>query len=110
MASLRTKAYARGGATATETSAGIIDQLLASDEPAIRYLARVQVLGESPASRAAARERAKIPDSPMVTTMLSEMRGSDGRIPRNTYDKWLGPHWVLAFLSEIGYPPGDKRL
>jgi hypothetical protein len=50
-----------------------------------------------------------IPASPLVTRLLSEMR-ADGLIPRGPYDKWLGGHWVLAFLSEIGYPPGDKRL
>jgi hypothetical protein len=42
--------------------------------------------------------------------MLSEMRPADGLIARGVYDKWLGGHWVLAFLSEIGYPPGDERL
>jgi hypothetical protein len=90
-------------------SATAIEQLLKSDEPAVRFLARVQGLGEDPDSRPASRERKLIPQSPRVRTMLSEMR-PDGLIPRGTYDKWLGGHWVLAFLSEIGYPPGDKRL
>jgi hypothetical protein len=96
---------------ATQTSAtnAAVEQLLASDEPAVRYLTRVQVLGESPSSRSAARDRAKIRTSPLVAKMLSEMQ-SDGLIPGNTYDKWLGGHWVLALLSEIGYPPDDKRL
>jgi len=108
MGSLSGRVYADVAVTATETSAAI-EQLLASDEPAVRYLTRVQVQGESPTSRAAARERTMIPSSPLVTKMLSEMR-PDGLIPRNPYDKWLGGHWVLAFLSEIGYPPGDERL
>jgi hypothetical protein len=94
--------------TATGTTAAV-DQLLASDEPAVRYLTRISALGESPTARAAARERAKIPSSPLVTKLLSEMR-RDGLIPRGTYDKWLGGHWALAFLSELGYSPGDKRL
>ena len=94
---------------ATKTS--VIDALLASNEPAVRYLTRVQALGESPRAKAAARERAKLrTSSPLVAKLLSEMRGGDGLIPRGTYDKWLGGHWVLAFLSELGYPPGDKRL
>src|SRR5687768_1466748 len=108
MGSLRHKVYADGVVTATGTSTAV-EQLLASSEPAVRYLARVQALGESPTSRAAARERAKIPASPIVSKMLSEMR-PDGLIPRGVYDKWLGGHWVLAFLSGIGYPPGDERL
>src|SRR5947208_192148 len=99
------------GPAVTATQIGIIDQLLASEEPAVRYLARVQVLGEKPDSPSAKRERRLIPDSPRVRTMLSEMRPANGLIRRrNTYDKWLGAHWVMTFLSELGYPPGDKRL
>src|SRR5687768_11236751 len=109
MGTLRRRVYADQTVSATETSAAI-EQLLASGEPAVRYLARVQALAESPTSRAAARERAKIPSSPLVATLLSEMQPADGLLPRGTYDKWLGGHWVLSFLSEIGYPPGDRRL
>ena len=91
--------------------APVVEQLLGSPEPAIRYLARVQAMGESPTDWGAASERAKIPSSsPLVAKLLSEVRDDDGLIPRGTYDKWLGGHWVLAFLSEIGYPPGDERL
>jgi hypothetical protein len=91
--------------------APVVKQLLESPEPAIRYLARVQAMGESPTGRGAAGERAKIPSSSaLVAKLLSEVRDDDGLISRGTYDKWLGGHWVLAFLSEIGYPPGDERL
>ena len=95
---------------ATTHDSPAVRQLLGSPEPAIRYLARVHALGESPTDWGAARERAEIPRSPLVTKLLSEMRRDDRLSKRNVYDKWLGGHWVLAFLSEIGYPPGDARL
>jgi hypothetical protein len=81
----------------------IADRLLASEEPAIQYLTRVQVLGESPTSRAARRDRAMIPRSPLVRAMFSHVDPSP-------YRKWTGPHWILAFCSELGYPPGDRKL
>src|SRR5688500_5827089 len=107
MGSLRRQVYADGVTAATGTSSAV-ERLLASSEPAVRYMARVQARGESPTSTAAARERAKIPASPIVSKLLSEKRPADGLIPRGVYDKWLGAHWVLAFLSEIGDPPGDE--
>src|ERR1043165_5231837 len=87
----------------------IEDQLLAHDEPIVRYLTRVLALGEDPDSRSVQRERARIPKSPMVRTLLSEV-GRNGLIKGSPYSKWRGSHWVMAFLSELGYPPGDKKL
>lgn len=81
----------------------IIDWLLASDEPAVRYLTRVRLLGEDPRSRAANRDRAMIPRSPLMRALFSHVDAS-------TYRKWTGPHWILAFCSELGYPPGEKKL
>ncbi len=87
----------------------IEDELLASEDPAVRYLTRVQVVGESPASKTAKRERALIPRSPVVQKLLSELRGN-GVPPEPAYSKWRGSHWVMAFLSELGYPAGDNKL
>src|SRR5688500_3624390 len=81
----------------------IVEELLSSKEAVIRYLTRVQVLGESPTSRAAKRDRAMIPRSPLVRAMFSHVEASP-------YRKWTGPHWILAFCSELGYPPGDRKL
>lgn len=90
-------------------STTIAERLLESDEPAIRYLTRVLVLGESSTSRAARRDRLLIPSSPLVRALLSEVDG-EGVIPLDPYSKWRGSHWVMAFLSELGYPAGDKKL
>lgn len=76
----------------------IVEALLASPEPAVRWQARARVLGE-PADET----RAEIPDSALVRRLLSTT------IP-DAYAKWQGPHWVLGALAEIGHPPGARNL
>jgi hypothetical protein len=87
----------------------ILRRLLESDEPSVRYKAMVGVLG-CPAESAEARSlQQEIPSSPRVKRLLSE-RQADGRIPWGPYSKWMGAHWVLAALADIGYPCGDQEL
>lgn len=87
----------------------ILTHLLTDDEPAIRYKARVGILGEDPDTPDLRALRQDIPASPRVQTLLSE-RGPDGHIPHHPYQKWSGAHWVLADLAELGYPPHDPAL
>lgn len=87
----------------------IIDWLLQSNEPAIRYKILVNILGESPQSKSIKRLQAEIKKSPSVCNLLS-LRNANGRIPYHPYGKWFGSHWVLAMLSDLGYPAGDKSL
>jgi hypothetical protein len=82
----------------------IIDTLLNSDEPSVRWKVRTQVLGEAPDAPAIRRLQGQIRRSPRVRAML------DGDPPGKAYDKWRGAHWVLATLADIGYPPGDEAL
>jgi hypothetical protein len=88
----------------------VIDRLLASEEPAIRFKTRVHVLKESandPRIRALQEEIRK---SSRVRRLLSG-RDASGRLRgRGVYDKWRGAHWVLAALADIGYPRADKSL
>ncbi len=88
-----------------------LDTLLKSDEPSIRWKARVGVLGEDPKSKAMRALRDQIRTSPRVTTLL-KYRDSSGRITRgrSVYDKWQGAHWILASLADLGYPEGDEAL
>ena len=89
----------------------VIDRLLASEEPSIRWKTRVHALGESE-RRAPVREiQAEIRESPRVRALLSR-RNSRGRLVhgRNVYSKWRGAHWVLATLADLGYPRGDASL
>jgi hypothetical protein len=84
------------------TSAAI-DWLLRSDEPAIRLLARRDVLGEPPG-----RDVSGISSGPMVTALLSGQH-NDGGFGRDPYRKWTGVHWRLISLAELGVPPSDPR-
>lgn len=87
----------------------LLDLLLASAEPSVRCRARVDVLGEDPASPPVRALGEAIRTSARVETLLSE-RGPDGRIPWQPYAKWAGSHWVLAALADLHYPPGDPAL
>jgi hypothetical protein len=83
--------------------------LLASGEPCLRYKVLVNVLGQDPYCLETMQLRMEIARSPRATALLSQ-RDCDGRIPGRPYRKWLGAHWVLADLADMGYPPGDESL
>ena len=87
----------------------IVERLLHSEEPSVRYLARVGVVGEDPGSPELGALRAEIAKSPRVAALLSE-RDENGRIPGSVYSKWRGAHWVISALADIGYPAGDDKL
>jgi hypothetical protein len=89
----------------------IVDELLRSPEPSVRWKVRTRVLGEADGSPAIRRLRGEIRRSPRVSALLAR-RDAAGRIttPRSVYAKWQGAHWVLATLAELGYPPGDRAL
>lgn len=89
----------------------LIQKLLASDEPSIRYKIQVNVLGESTASSGIHDLREEIRQSPRVRALLGN-RDDAGRIlpVHHVYKKWTGAHWVLASLADIGYPEGDHEL
>ena len=87
----------------------VLRRLLESDEPSVRYKALTGVVGGAPESAEASALREEIRSSPRVKRLLSE-RGRDGRIPWRPYSKWMGAHWVLATLADIGYPSGDREL
>ncbi len=89
----------------------VIQKLLTSEEPSIRYKIRVGVLSEDPASRSIKDLQNEIRQSPRVQSLLRNRDENGGILPiRNPYKKWGGGHWVLATLADIGYPAGDKQL
>lgn len=106
-----TTTRARRLTSRTAAYAPVIDALLASGEPSVRWKVRVGVLGEDPDSAAVRALREEIRRSPRVRT-LTARRDATGRIDsgRSIYDKWQGAHWVLASLADLGYPAGDSTL
>jgi hypothetical protein len=87
----------------------MLDTLLASDEPAIRYKVRIDLLDEDPTASALVALRGEIQSSARARQLLSE-RQADGTLPHHPYAKWDGAHWILVALADLGYPPGDAAL
>lgn len=81
-----------------------IDWLLSSSEPAVRYLTRRDVLGETVEPDAG-----EILTGPNVSALLAgQLR--DGGFGGHPYKKWTGAHWRLVSLVELAAPPGEQRL
>jgi len=87
----------------------VVERLLGSSEASLRYKVLVGVQGLDPQSENIRQLQAEIKTSPRVQTLLSE-RDEQGRLPHHPYHKWLGAHWVLALLADLGYPAGDAAL
>ena len=87
----------------------IINRLLHSDEPSVRFKILLSVLGHDVASAEIKQLQQEIKSSPRVARLLAE-REPSGHIPFHPYAKWYGAHWVLAVLADLGYPPGDAAL
>lgn len=87
----------------------IIERLLKSEEPSIRYKTLVHILGVSEELTKAKSLRREIRNSSRAVGLLSG-RDNGGRLPCHPYTKWYGAHWVLVGLADLKYPPGDKKL
>jgi hypothetical protein len=87
----------------------LVDQLLESEEPSIRWKTRVNLLGEDRDSAGIRKLEVEIKNSPRVKALLQKV-DSKGHLKANVYAKWQGAQWVFMTLADIGYPPGDKSL
>jgi hypothetical protein len=85
---------------------GLVDELLRSAEPSVRWKVRRWVLGEPPDGGPMGRLREEIRGSARVRALLADR----GALRRDVYSKWKGAHWVLATLADLGYPEGDAGL
>ncbi|WP_328531273.1 hypothetical protein OG984_09140 [Nocardioides sp. NBC_00368] len=87
--------------------------LLSSPEPSVAWRAHRLLAGLGDDDPAQRRRRELVAESDNVRRMLAHRR-PDGTIRKgnetNAYRKWQGPHWTLAGLAELGYPPGDTSL
>jgi hypothetical protein len=81
----------------------VIEWLLASKEPAIRRLVRRDLLHEpSP------EDDAHVLEGPLVAALFEGQR-PDGSFGKQAYSKWVGAHWRLVSLVELGIPAGEPR-
>src|SRR5258708_12328573 len=93
------------------TDRAVVDWLLNSDEPSIRWKTRVGILGEDPTSTQIHALREQVRNSQRVKTLLAR-RDNEGRIVsvNSVYDKWQGAHWIMASLADLGYPERAHSL
>jgi hypothetical protein len=92
---------------ARRDDAGIVEALLASPEPSVRWKVRTGVLGEAPNSAGIVALRDEIGGSERVRRLLAPSFSAD---PPDVYAKWQGAHWTMAALADLGYPPDDPKL
>ena len=89
----------------------VVRRLLRSQEPSIRWKTRVWVLEEDPESHAIRRLQHEVATAPRTRALLKDRKRPGPRgTPTGVYHKWLGDHWALAHLAELGYPPCDHSL
>ncbi len=85
-------------------TADAVEWLLGCDEPAIRHLARRDLLSES-----SDEDRAQMVTGPAVTALLSDQE-KDGGFGNDPYSKWTGAHWRLVALAELDAPADNPRV
>jgi hypothetical protein len=89
-------------------AAAALAWLLDSEEPAVRYLTRRDLLGH-PDGGASAADAARILEGPKVRALMAGQQ-PDGGFGVGAYRKWSGAHWRLVSLVELAAPAGEPRL
>jgi hypothetical protein len=90
-------------AVRSPTQSPAVDWLLASEEPAVRFLTRRGILGERVEADAD-----ELLSGRWVRALLSGQQ-ADGGFGDHPYRKWTGAHWRLVSLVELAVPPGEPR-
>lgn len=101
------------------------NELLAASEPAVAFRAHRLLAGAPDDDPTQILRRQQVASTPNVRRLLAH-RQPDGTIRHGdaererelaaagraagAYRKWQGPHWTLAGLAELGYPPADASL
>ena len=78
---------------------------LLNSEPALAWKVAVSVLGKAPGSSRAIQAAQTVRGSPLATQLLGTC-AMDG----HPYRKWIGAHWTLSLLADLGFPPADPSL
>lgn len=80
-----------------------MEWLLRSTEPAIRGMARRDLLDEPEPP-----DLGRVLDGPLVRGLLADQQ-PDGGFGGPPYNKWTGAHWRLVSLVELEVPPREPR-
>jgi hypothetical protein len=91
-----------------DPTAAPLTWLLSSDEPAVRYLTRRELLDDRDGAVAAA-DAAQLLEGPKARALLAGQQ-PDGGFGVHPYSKWTGAHWRLVSLVELAAPAGEPRL
>src|SRR4029453_80885 len=91
-----------------DPTAAAVAWLLSSDEPAIRYLTRRELLDERDGA-ASGVEAAQILEGPKARALLAGQQ-SDGGFGAQPYRKWTGAHWRVGALGELAAQAGEPHL
>ena len=78
-----------------------VEWLLASTEPAIRRLVRRDLLDDET-------DGEDVLSGRIVRALLNGQE-PEGGFGGHAYNKWVGAHWRLISLVELGVPPGEPR-
>jgi hypothetical protein len=89
---------------ASDRDARATEWLLASSEPGIVLQARRDLLGEKISWTAS-----DVIDGPIVSRLLVG-QSDDGGFGVHPYQKWMGAHWRLVSLVELGVTADDARV
>jgi hypothetical protein len=88
----------------------LINLLLQSPNPSIRWKIKANVLGEDINSAPMLALQNEIRNSEAAKKLLHVLNNPLCNQGRGIYAKWQGAHWIMASLADIGYPPGDEQL
>jgi hypothetical protein len=85
-----------------------VEWLLSKGNPSVRFLTLTEVLGKTLRSASVQQARKTITRGSWVRTLLHGQQ-SDGSFGNHPYSKWMGAHWRLVSLVELGIPKGHRR-
>ena len=86
----------------------VIDWLLACPEPAVRKLTLTELLDLTVTDPQVLAVDAKILEGEWVRALFAGQE-ADGGLSVHPYQKWMGAHWRLVSLVELGVPAGEPR-
>ncbi len=87
-------------------SDSVVELLLQSKDPSIRYFTLTDILDKPKNSPEVEKAWRLIPSGPRVLILLDGQQ-SDGSFGVHPYQKWTGAHWRLVSLVELGITSGS---